>query len=53
MWGNWVSLATLAALVLAFIIWRIRTEEKALLATLDGSYRAYAAQRRRLVPLVW
>jgi protein-S-isoprenylcysteine O-methyltransferase Ste14 len=53
MWGNWVSLATLAALVLAFIIWRIRTEEKALLATLDGSYRAYAAQRKRLVPLVW
>jgi protein-S-isoprenylcysteine O-methyltransferase len=53
MWGNWVSLATLAVLVLVFIIWRIRTEEKALLATLDGRYGAYAAQHKRLVPLVW
>jgi len=53
MWGNWVSLATLTVLMLAFIIWRIRTEEKALLATLDGRYRAYAARHKRLVPLVW
>jgi protein-S-isoprenylcysteine O-methyltransferase Ste14 len=53
MWGNWVSLATLTVLLLAFIIWRIRTEEKALLATLDGRYRAYAARHKRLVPLVW
>ncbi len=53
MWGNWVSLATLTALLLVFILWRIRTEEKALLVTLDGRYRAYAAQHKRLVPLVW
>ena len=53
MWGNWVSLATLTVLMLAFIIWRIRTEEEALLATLDGRYRAYAARHKRLVPLVW
>jgi protein-S-isoprenylcysteine O-methyltransferase Ste14 len=53
MWGNWVSLATLTGLLLVFIVWRIRTEEKALLAALDGRYRAYAAQHKRLVPLVW
>jgi protein-S-isoprenylcysteine O-methyltransferase Ste14 len=53
MWGNWVSLATLTVLLLAFIIWRIRTEERALLATLDGRYRGYAARHKRLVPLVW
>ena len=53
MWGNWLSLGTLTVLLLVFIIWRIRTEEKALLATLDGRYRAYAAQHKRLVPLVW
>lgn len=53
MWGNWVGLATLTVLLLVFIIWRIRTEEKALLATLDSRYRTYAAQRKRLVPLVW
>ena len=27
--------------------------QKALLATLDGRYRAYAARHKRLVPLVW
>jgi len=53
MWGNWVSLATLTVLTAVFIIWRIRTEEAALLATLDSRYRAYAAQHKRLVPLVW
>jgi protein-S-isoprenylcysteine O-methyltransferase Ste14 len=53
MWGNWVSLGTLTGLLLVFIVWRIRTEEKALVATLDGRYRAYAARHKRLVPLVW
>jgi protein-S-isoprenylcysteine O-methyltransferase Ste14 len=53
MWGNWVSLSTLTVLLLVFIIWRIRIEERALLASLDDRYRAYAAQRKRLVPLLW
>jgi protein-S-isoprenylcysteine O-methyltransferase Ste14 len=53
MWGNWVSLATLSAMLTLFIIWRIRTEENALLAALGGQYRAYAAHHKRLVPLVW
>jgi protein-S-isoprenylcysteine O-methyltransferase Ste14 len=53
MWGNWLSLATLTLLTLAFILWRIRTEENALLATLDDRYRAYASNHKRLVPLIW
>jgi protein-S-isoprenylcysteine O-methyltransferase Ste14 len=53
MWGNWVSMATLALLWLLLVVWRIRFEEDALLTTLDGRYSAYAPQRKRLVPLVW
>ncbi len=52
-YGNWVSLATVAVLTLAMIVWRIRIEERALLTTLNGRYRAYSAQHKRLVPLVW
>jgi protein-S-isoprenylcysteine O-methyltransferase Ste14 len=53
MWGNWLSLATLTVATLAFIVWRIHTEETALLATLDDRYRAYASSHKRLVPLIW
>lgn len=51
--GNWVSAATLVGTFLPILVWRIRVEENALLATLDGRYRAYAAGHKRLVPLVW
>jgi len=51
--GNWVSLATIVLLFLGITVWRIRVEENALLTALDGRYRAYAAQHKRLVPLVW
>ncbi|HEY1916576.1 MAG TPA: isoprenylcysteine carboxylmethyltransferase family protein [Streptosporangiaceae bacterium] len=53
MWGNWLSLGVLAALSTLFIVWRIRTEERTLLASMAGRYGAYAAQHKRLVPLVW
>jgi protein-S-isoprenylcysteine O-methyltransferase Ste14 len=51
--ANWVGLAALALLPLALFVWRIHIEENALLATLGDRYRAYAAQHKRLVPLVW
>jgi protein-S-isoprenylcysteine O-methyltransferase Ste14 len=51
--GNWISLATVALLWLVLIVWRIRIEENALMTALDGRYRSYAAQHKRLVPLVW
>lgn len=53
LYGNWVSLATVAVLWLTLVVWRIRIEERALLTTLDGRYRSYAATRKRLVPLIW
>ena len=49
----WLSVALIMLSILAIIIWRIRVEEHALLATLDDRYRAYAAHRKRLVPLIW
>lgn len=53
LYGNWVSLATLAVLFTAIVVWRIVIEERALLAALDDKYGGYAAQHKRLVPLVW
>jgi protein-S-isoprenylcysteine O-methyltransferase Ste14 len=51
--ANWVSLAGVVILPLVALLWRIHAEERALLATLGDPYRAYAAQHKRLVPLVW
>ncbi len=51
--ANWAALSAMVLLPLAAILWRIHTEENALMATLGDRYRAYAAQHKRLVPLVW
>jgi protein-S-isoprenylcysteine O-methyltransferase Ste14 len=53
LYGNWAGWATVAVLWTALIVWRIRVEEHALMTSLDASYRSYAAQHKRLVPLVW
>jgi protein-S-isoprenylcysteine O-methyltransferase Ste14 len=53
MWGNWASAATLVLFTLAFILWRIRIEESALLGSLGDRYGRYASKRNRLVPLIW
>ncbi len=51
--ANWVSFAGVVVLPLAAMLWRIHAEERALLATLGDRYRAYAAQHKRLIPLIW
>ena len=51
--ANWADLAGLLLLTLTALLWRIRIEEAALMTTLGDRYRAYAAQHKRLVPLVW
>jgi len=51
--ANWAGAAGMAVLTLSGLLWRIHAEERALLATLGDPYRAYAAQHKRLVPLVW
>ena len=40
-------------LPLAALLWRIHAEERALLTVLGDRYRAYAAQHKRLIPLIW
>lgn len=51
--ANWVGLPVVVALPLVGLLWRIHTEERALLTTLGDRYRRYAAQHKRLIPLVW
>ena len=51
--ANWISLAAMMLLPLLFIIWRIHVEENALLSALGEKYRSYAADHKRLVPVVW
>ena len=51
--ANWAGLAGVLLLILAPLLWRIHIEERALLATLGDRYRGYAAQHKRLVPLIW
>jgi protein-S-isoprenylcysteine O-methyltransferase Ste14 len=53
MCANWAGLAAMTLLPLAVTVWRIRLEETALLTGLGDRYRAYACDRKRLVPLVW
>ena len=50
--ANWAGLAAMALLTLTSC-WRIHVEENALLTTLGDRYRGYAAQHKRLVPLIW
>ena len=52
-YANWVGLAGFVVPCLLIVVWRIRIEEAALLRTAGEPYRDYAAQRKRLVPLVW
>jgi protein-S-isoprenylcysteine O-methyltransferase Ste14 len=51
--GNWISATSAVTLLLAALIYRLRTEERALNATLGDRYRHYAATRARLIPHVW
>jgi protein-S-isoprenylcysteine O-methyltransferase Ste14 len=51
--ANWAALAGVTLPLLAYLLWRIHVEEKALLATLGDRYRAYASHHKRLVPAIW
>jgi protein-S-isoprenylcysteine O-methyltransferase Ste14 len=51
--ANWVAVGGAVLVPLAFLLCRIRIEERALLKTLGDPYRCYAASHKRLVPLVW
>jgi protein-S-isoprenylcysteine O-methyltransferase Ste14 len=51
--GNWLSAAGALVLVLIALIYRLRIEERALIAALGDRYRRFAASRARLIPYVW
>jgi len=51
--ANWAAVAVLTVLPLAMEAWRIRAEERVLLAALGEEYRRYAAGHSRLIPLIW
>jgi protein-S-isoprenylcysteine O-methyltransferase Ste14 len=50
--ANWADLAGVLFILMP-LLWRIHVEENALKATVGDRYCAYAAQHKRLVPLVW
>jgi protein-S-isoprenylcysteine O-methyltransferase Ste14 len=52
-YGNWLSVAVFALVLLVGFVNRIRVEEAALSGALGDAYTSYAAGRKRLVPLVW
>jgi protein-S-isoprenylcysteine O-methyltransferase Ste14 len=53
MLGNWAGALASFAVVLAALVNRIHTEERALVTTLGEAYEAYAEPRARLVPFLW
>jgi protein-S-isoprenylcysteine O-methyltransferase Ste14 len=50
---NWVGLAGAFGLLLVALVWRIRVEERALVAAVGDRYREFAGGRARLIPHVW
>ena len=53
MLGNWVSLAALALVPTAGLLFRIHAEERVLLAELGEPYGRFLETRARLVPGIW
>ena len=50
--GNWISLLVLTAIIIAGYLYRVRIEERALLASLGDRYRDYMRRTRRFIPFV-
>ena len=51
--GNWVALLFAIVPTTIAILYRIRVEERALLAGIGEPYRQFCATRSRLIPHVW
>jgi protein-S-isoprenylcysteine O-methyltransferase Ste14 len=50
--GNWISLAILLATIVGVYAYRVRIEERALLATMGDQYAQYMRRTRRFVPFL-
>jgi protein-S-isoprenylcysteine O-methyltransferase Ste14 len=53
MLGNWVGAAASVVIVLAALVYRLRREERAMVAAVGESYSRFASSRARLVPYLW
>jgi protein-S-isoprenylcysteine O-methyltransferase Ste14 len=53
MLGNWAGALASSAVLLVAVVYRIRIEERALIANLGDAYRAFAKDRARLLPFIW
>jgi protein-S-isoprenylcysteine O-methyltransferase Ste14 len=51
--GNWLSLAVIAILPTAGLVYRIRVEESALREKLGAAYAQFASGRKRIIPGIW
>ncbi len=51
--GSWASALLLLAVSTVVYCYRIRVEERALMATIGESYRVFANTRKRLIPYVY
>jgi protein-S-isoprenylcysteine O-methyltransferase Ste14 len=51
--GSWLSAVLLAVVSFAVYAYRIRVEERALLAAIGEPYRAFMATRKRVIPFVY
>ena len=50
---SWPALVVLVVIPTAVLVWRIRIEERALVASAGEDYLRFAAERKRLLPGVW
>jgi protein-S-isoprenylcysteine O-methyltransferase Ste14 len=53
MLGNWVGALGSFAVLLAAVVYRLRIEERALIASLGDAYRSFVQDRARLLPFIW
>jgi protein-S-isoprenylcysteine O-methyltransferase Ste14 len=53
MLGTWIGVLAMAVLPMMGLWYRIRVEERALVAALGEPYRAFAATRKKMIPFVW
>jgi protein-S-isoprenylcysteine O-methyltransferase Ste14 len=51
--GDWLAVILVVVPPVAAVVFRIRIEERALLAGLGDAYRRYATGRKRLAPGIW
>lgn len=50
--GNWVAVAIVVGAIIVGYTYRVRVEERALVATIGEPYRAYMQRTKRFVPMI-